>query len=48
MAHWRIELGTEDVVELSRGLEVVVSAVDEDQDDAETTAMEVVITLRDV
>lgn len=32
VAHWRIELSTQDVVALTRGEEITVSAVDEEQD----------------
>lgn len=32
MAQWRIELSTQDVVALSRGEEITVAAVDEEQD----------------
>ena len=31
MAQWRIELSTQDVVALSRGEEITVNAVDEEQ-----------------
>jgi PII-like signaling protein len=52
MAQWRIELRTEDVVELSRGLEIVVTAIDEEHDLASSStdggSIEVAIALLDV
>jgi len=47
MAQWRIELSTQDVVALSRGEEVTVSAVDEEQNPGEDT-IDVTITLTDL
>jgi hypothetical protein len=35
MAQWRIELTTQDVVALSRGMEITVTAIDEEQDVSE-------------
>jgi hypothetical protein len=32
MAQWRIELTTQDVVALSRGMEITVTAIDEEQE----------------
>jgi hypothetical protein len=32
MAQWRIELSTQDVVALSRGEEIVVTPIDEEED----------------
>jgi hypothetical protein len=47
MAQWRIELTTQDVVALSRGSEVTVTAIDEEQGLAEET-IEVTISLLDL
>jgi len=47
MAQWRIELSTQDVVALSRGEDVTVSAVDEEQDLGEVT-IDVTISLTDL
>ena len=47
MAQWRIELSTQDVVALSRGEEVTVTAVDEEQDLGEDT-IDVTVTLSDL
>jgi len=47
MAQWRIELSTQDVVALSRGEEVTVTAVDEEQDLGEDT-IDVTIALTDL
>ena len=46
MAQWRIELSTQDIVALSDGREVTVSAVDEDEELNET--LDVTITLLEV
>jgi hypothetical protein len=46
MAQWRIELTTQDVVALSRGIEVTVTAIDEEQEVAEE--IDVTISLLDV
>ncbi|MBV9292755.1 MAG: hypothetical protein JO222_09925 [Frankiales bacterium] len=46
MTQWRIELKTEDVVALSRGEEVTVTAVDEEQDTS-TESIDVTIALLD-
>jgi hypothetical protein len=46
MAQWRIELTTQDIVALSDGREITVSAVDEDGELAE--ALDVTVTLLDV
>jgi hypothetical protein len=37
MAQWRIELSTQDVVALSRGEEITVRAIDEEQDSSDET-----------
>jgi hypothetical protein len=47
MAQWRIELRTEDVVELSRGSEITVVAIDEEQELSEES-IEVTISLLDL
>ncbi len=47
MAQWRIELTTQDVVALERGMEIMVSAVDEEQDSSEGQ-IDVTITLLEV
>jgi hypothetical protein len=47
MAQWRIELRTEDVVELSRGIDITVTAVDEEQALSEDS-IEVTISLIDL
>lgn len=47
MAQWRIELTTQDVVALSQGSEVTVTAIDEEQDLSEDT-IEVTISLLDI
>lgn len=44
MAQWRVELSTQDVVALSRGEEVTVVAVDEEQDSGEDS-IEVTVAL---
>jgi hypothetical protein len=46
MAQWRIELTTQDVVALSQGLEVTVTAIDEEQDLSEDS-IDVTISLLD-
>jgi len=47
MAQWRIELSTQDVVALSRGEEVTVTAVDEEQDLGADT-IDVTVSLTDL
>ena len=47
MAQWRIELTTQDVVELSRGMEVTVTAIDEEQELSEKS-IEVTVSLSDL
>jgi hypothetical protein len=47
MAQWRIELSTQDVVALSRGEDVTVTAVDEEQDVGEVH-IDVTISLTDL
>jgi hypothetical protein len=47
VAQWRIELTTQDVVALSQGSEVTVTAIDEEQDLSEDT-IEVTISLLDI
>jgi len=47
MAQWRIELTTQDVVALERGMEITVSAIDEEQASAEDQ-IDVTISLLDV
>ena len=44
MAQWRIELSTQDVVALSRGEEIAVIAIDEEQDPS-TESIEVTVAL---
>jgi hypothetical protein len=48
MAQWRIELATQDVVALSEGREVTVTAVDEEQEGLADESIEVTITLLDI
>jgi hypothetical protein len=47
MAQWRIELTTQDVVALSRGIEIAVTAIDEEQE-ASAESIEVTISLLDL
>jgi hypothetical protein len=47
MAQWRIELTTQDVVALSQGLEVTVTAIDEEQELGEES-IEVTVSLLDL
>jgi hypothetical protein len=47
MAQWRIELTTQDVVALSQGAEVVVTAVDEEQELSEVS-IDVTVCLLDL
>ena len=47
MAQWRIELKTEDVVALSAGQEVTVTAVDEEQEGLADESIDVTIALLD-
>jgi hypothetical protein len=47
MAQWRIELRTQDVVALSRGMEVVVTAIDEEQELSEES-IEVTVSQLDL
>lgn len=46
MAQWRIELGAEDVAALSRGEEVTVVAIDDEQE-LQDDALEVTVVLRE-
>jgi hypothetical protein len=48
MAQWRIELTTQDVVALSEGREVTVTAVDEEQEAFADVAIDVTVTLVDL
>jgi hypothetical protein len=48
VAQWRIELTTQDVVALSQGLEVSVTAVDEEEGDLSAESIEVTICLLDL
>jgi hypothetical protein len=47
MAQWRIELTTQDVVALSRGIEITATAIDEEQDLSEES-IEVTVSLLDL
>jgi hypothetical protein len=47
MAMWRIELTTQDVVALSQGLEITVTAIDEEQDLKEES-IDVTVSLLDL
>jgi hypothetical protein len=47
MAQWRVELTTQDVVALSQGLEISVTAIDEEQDLSEES-IEVTVSLLDL
>jgi hypothetical protein len=47
MAQWRIELTTQDVAALSRGVEITVTAIDEEQDLSEES-IEVTVSLLDL
>jgi hypothetical protein len=47
VAHWRIELSTQDVVALTRGDEVIVTAIDEEQD-VSTDSIDVTVSLTDL
>jgi hypothetical protein len=47
MAQWRIELTTQDVVALSRGMEITVTAIDEEQELPEES-IEVTVSQLDV
>jgi len=47
MALWRIELTTQDVVALSRGIEITVTAVDEELELSEDS-IEVTVSLLDL
>jgi len=47
MAQWRIELSTQDVVALSRGEDVTVTAIDEEQDLGEDS-IDVTVSLTDL
>jgi hypothetical protein len=48
MALWRIELTTQDVVALSEGREISVTAVDEEQDGLAEETIDVAVTLVDL
>jgi hypothetical protein len=47
MAQWRIELTTQDVVALSTGIEITVTAIDEEQELLEES-IEVTVSLLDL
>jgi hypothetical protein len=47
MALWRIELTTQDVVALSRGIDITATAIDEEQDVSEES-IEVTVSLLDL
>jgi hypothetical protein len=47
MSQWRIELTTQDVVALSQGLEIAVTAIDEEQELSEES-IEVTVSLLDL
>ena len=47
MAQWRIELTTQDVAALSQGLDVTVTAIDEEQDLSEVS-IDVTVSLVDL
>jgi hypothetical protein len=47
MAQWRIELTTQDVVALSQGSEITVTAVDEEQELSEES-IDVTVSLLDL
>jgi hypothetical protein len=47
MAQWRIELTTQDVVALSRGIEITATAIDEEQELSEES-IEVTVSLLDL
>ena len=47
MAQWRIELTTQDVVALTRGTEITVTAIDEEQGLSEET-IDVTVSLLDL
>lgn len=48
MAHWRMELTTQDIVALSEGREITVIAIDEEQVGLAEETIEVSVTLLDV
>ena len=48
MAQWRIELTTQDVVALSDGREITVTAIDEEQEGLSEEAIEVTVSLLDL
>jgi hypothetical protein len=48
MALWRIELTTQDVVALSEGREITVTATDEEQDGLADESIDVTVTLVDL
>jgi hypothetical protein len=47
MAQWRIELTTQDVVAITRGVEITVTAIDEEQDLSEES-IDVTVSLLDL
>jgi hypothetical protein len=47
MAQWRVELTTQDVVALSQGTEITVTAIDEEQELSEES-IEVTVSLLDL
>jgi hypothetical protein len=47
MAQWRIELTTQDVVALSTGSEITVTAIDEEQD-LSAESIDVTVSLLDL
>lgn len=48
MAQWRIELTTQDVVALSEGREIIVTAIDEEQEGFAEESIDVAVTLVDL
>jgi hypothetical protein len=48
MAQWRIELTTQDVVALSEGREVLVTALDEEQEGLAEETIDVTVALVDL
>ena len=48
MAQWRIELTTQDIVALTDGQEIVVTAIDEEQQGLAEETTDVTVVLLDV
>jgi hypothetical protein len=48
MAQWRVELTTQDVVALSEGREISVTAIDEEQEGLSEQTIDVTLTLLDL